>query len=76
MHKTGHELCGRDGIKSIAEMSREHNWKTVADKIGRETISVVLVCGNVLKRLAIIRIAEENDGGDLRGCSSRNLFHA
>jgi hypothetical protein len=76
MHKTCHELRGRYSIESIAEMSWEDNWKTVANEVSREAISVVLVRCDVLKCLAIIRVAEEYDGGDLGGSSRRNLFHA
>jgi hypothetical protein len=56
-------------------MSWEHDWKTITDKISREAVRVFLVRRNILKRLAIIWVAEEGDRRDVRGCVSGDLLH-
>ena len=57
-------------------MSWEHDWKTVTDKISREAVRVFLVRRNILKCLAVVRVPEEGDRRDVRGCVSGDLFHA
>jgi hypothetical protein len=50
--------------------------QTVADEISSEAICVFLVSCNVLKRLSVIRIAEEDNSRDVRGCCGGDLFHS
>jgi len=57
-------------------MSWEHDWKSVTDEISREAVRVFLVGRDVLKCLAIIWVAKEDDGRDVRGCVSGDLLHA
>ena len=57
-------------------MSWEHDWKTVTDEVSREAVRGFLVGRDILKCLAIIWVAEEGDGRDVRGCVSGDLLHA
>jgi len=57
-------------------MSWEHDGRTVADEISSEAICVFLVSCNVLKRLSVIRVAEEDNSRDLRGSCGGDLFHS
>lgn len=57
-------------------MSWEHDWKTVTDEISREAVRGFLVGRDILKCLAIIWVAEEGDGRDVRGCVGGDLLHA
>ena len=65
VHQPRRKLCCRYCVDCIAEMSRKHYWETVTDEISIEAVRILLVSGNVLKWLAVIRVAKEDNGGDV-----------
>ena len=65
-HPPRHKFRGGHSIDAVAQMRRQHDRQSIADEVGVEAVGVRLVRGDILKRPAVVWVAEEDDACDVR----------